>query len=46
MRRRDPLAWVNGRPSWMRQERNRLLGRIVITGLLIAAALTYGITGA
>jgi hypothetical protein len=45
MPRRDPLAWVGNRPPWAVRERKRILGRALITGLLITAALIYGITG-
>jgi hypothetical protein len=42
---RDPLAWVGNRPPWAVRQRRRVLGRAITTGLLIMAALVYGITG-
>lgn len=43
---RDPLAWDGNRPPWARREKRRILGRSIIVGLWIAAALVWGIYGA
>jgi hypothetical protein len=34
--RRDPLAWVNGRPGWTRRERNHTLHDAILYGLITA----------
>jgi hypothetical protein len=41
---RDRLAWVNGRPGWIRRERNHTARKAILYGLTVAlithAALT------
>jgi hypothetical protein len=39
MSRRDPTAWVNGRPGWTRHERNHTLHDAILYGLITALTL-------
>jgi hypothetical protein len=34
--RRDPTAWVNGRPGWIRRERNHIIRHAILYGLVFA----------
>jgi hypothetical protein len=42
--RRDPLAWVNGRPGWIRHERNHTTRKAILYGLTVALITHAAIT--